>query len=84
MCEIHTVLGKYGVAEPATPPVAAAALRLGVQYVLYATCCAYSYVQYARDPKYARTAQPCLPRCGNVWPGNLVSNNPSASAAVPG
>eukprot|EP00955_Chlamydomonas_euryale_P081899 363640-Chlamydomonas_euryale.AAC.3 len=41
MCEIHTVRGKCGVAEPATPSAAAAALHLRVQYVLYATGCVF-------------------------------------------
>eukprot|EP00955_Chlamydomonas_euryale_P081432 363577-Chlamydomonas_euryale.AAC.7 len=41
MCEIHTVRGKCGIAESATPPAAAAALHLRVQYVPYPTCCVF-------------------------------------------
>eukprot|EP00955_Chlamydomonas_euryale_P080914 363499-Chlamydomonas_euryale.AAC.6 len=47
----YAVAHTFTIAEPATPPAAAAALHLRVQYVLYATCCVFICIRKPETPK---------------------------------
>eukprot|EP00955_Chlamydomonas_euryale_P115595 366363-Chlamydomonas_euryale.AAC.8 len=85
VCEIHTVRGKCGIAEPATP-AAAAAIHLRVQYVLYATCCVF--VRTVRRRPQARTYRATLHAdtnaCMQAHTGSGSSTAPAAVLCYPG